>query len=90
MGPGVGAQGGLGDDDDIQRLLAFLVAQRRLVDPGLEVPLHRGLFEVVRREARVIDLAALLAPGPPPGVGASVRAVQRGITPALGTQGPVR
>ena len=46
--------------------------------------LHRGLFEVLRREVVVIDLRAILAVGTPPGIGAGVGDVQRGIAPQLG------
>ncbi len=86
MSAGLGAQVGLSDDDHIQRLLEFLVEQLRLVDTGLDVPLYRGLFEVVPREVVVIDLGAILAVGTPPGIGAGVGDVQRGIVPQLGNQ----
>ena len=86
MGAGLGAQVGLGDDDDIQRLRELLVEQLRLVQTGLDVPLHRGLFEVLPREVVVIHLAAILAMGAPPGIGAGVGEVQRRIAPQLGNQ----
>jgi hypothetical protein len=66
MGAGLGAQVGLRDDDDIERLLALLVEQLCLVDTGLDVPLHRGLFEVWPREVVVIDLGPYLRWGPRP------------------------
>ena len=56
MGSGLGAQVRLREDDDIQRLCELLVEQLRLVHTGLDVPLHRGLFEGVPREVVVIHL----------------------------------
>src|SRR6516164_4635814 len=45
MGADVGAQVGLDDDDDIQRLRELLVEQLRLVDTGLDVPLQETTVE---------------------------------------------
>ena len=78
MGTGLGAQVGLGKDDDIQRLCEPFVEQLRLVQAGLDV-LHRSLFEVLPWYVVVIHLAAIFAMGPPPGIGADVREVQSGI-----------
>ncbi len=86
MGAGVGAQVGLGDDDDIQRLCELFVEQLRLVETGLDVPLHRGLFEVLHGEVVVIHLVAILAMGTSPGIGSRVGEVQRRIVPQLGNQ----
>ena len=86
MGAGLGAQVRLRDDDDIQRVRELLMEQLRLVQAGLDVPLHRGLFEVWHRDVVVIDLVAILAMGAPPGIGAGVGEVQRRITPELGNQ----
>src|SRR5688500_5912452 len=80
------AQVGLGNDDDIERLLELLVKQLRLVETGLDVPLYRGLFEVVPREVVVIDLVAILAMGPSPGIGSGVREVQGRIALQLGNE----
>ena len=70
----------------MQRLCELLVEQLHLVHMGLEVPLHRGLFEVLRRQGVVSHLAAILAPGPPPGIGPGVGEVQCRIGPQLGKQ----
>src|SRR5262245_49135895 len=43
MGAGLGAQVGLGDDDDIQRLWELFVEQLRLVDRGVDVCVRGGL-----------------------------------------------
>jgi hypothetical protein len=63
-----------------------LVEQWCLVEAGLEVPFHGGLFEVLRRHVPIIHLAAILTAGPPTGVGTGVGAGQRRIAPQLGTQ----
>src|SRR5215475_9059716 len=86
MGSGLGAQVGLGEDDDIQRLCELFVEQLHLVHAGLDVPLHRGLFEVLRRQGVVSHLAAILATGTPPGIGLGVGEVQCRIGPQLGNQ----
>ena len=83
MGTGLGAQVGLGKDDDIQRLCEPFVEQLRLVAGGLDVSLHRSLFEVLPWYVVVIHLAAIFAMGPPPGIGADVREVQSGIASQL-------
>src|SRR5262249_13509960 len=71
MGARLGVQVGLSDDDDIQRLRALLVEQLRLIDPGLDVPLHGGLCEVLPWEVLVIHFVAILAMGTAPRIGAS-------------------
>ena len=86
MGAGVGAQVGLGDDDDMQRLRELLMEQVHLVDTGLHMPLHRRLFEVLHGEVGVIHLVAILAMRTSPSIGARVGEVQRGIVPQLGNQ----
>ena len=60
VGAGLGAQVGRGDDDDLERLLELLVEQLRLVDIGLDVPLQRGLFEVLPGEVVVTNPANTL------------------------------
>src|SRR5262245_2623442 len=86
MGSGVGAQVGLGDDDDIQRLWELFMEQLCLVDIGLDVPLHRGLFEVLCGEVVVIDLGAILAMGTSPRIGTGRGEVQGRIAPQLGNE----
>ena len=81
MGASLGAQVGLGEDDDIQGGCELFVEQLRLVHAGLDVPLHRGLFEVLRRDIVVIDLGAILATRASPGIGAGVGEIQRRIAP---------
>ena len=49
--------------------------------PSTVVSLRYGIWEVV-----VIDFVAIRAMGTPPGVGAGVGEVQRGIIPELGNQ----
>ena len=53
MGTGLGAQVGLGDNDDIQGLRELLVEQLHLVQACLDVPLHGRLFEVLHWEVVV-------------------------------------
>jgi hypothetical protein len=84
MSPGVRLQVHLDDDDDIQRVCECLVEQWRLVQTGLDVPLHRGLFEVLGRDVGVLPLAAIRAMRPPPGIGASGGEVQYRIVAQLG------
>jgi hypothetical protein len=79
----------LDDDDDIQRVCECLVEPWRLVQTGLDVSLHRGCFAALCREVVVLQRAAILAMRPPPGLGASIGAVQRRIAPPLGKQGHV-
>src|SRR2546422_9188117 len=70
-----------------QQLLELPVEQLRLVETGLDGPLHRGFLQVLRRQVVVIHLAAILAMGAPPSIGASVGAVQCPVVPRLGNQG---
>src|SRR2546426_10167398 len=86
MGLGLRAQVGLDDDDDIQWVHELLVEQLRLVQTGLDVPFHGGLFEVLRWHVGIVHLAAILTPGPSPGIGAGVGEVQGGIAPQLGNE----
>src|SRR5712691_2943027 len=90
MGAGLSVQVGLGDDDDIQRLRELLVEQLHLVQAGLEVPLHGGLFEVLHREVVVIYLVAILATGTSSGIGTGAGEVQGRIVPQLGNGGASR
>ena len=76
MGPSLGVQVGLDDDDDIQRLRELLVEQLCLVDTGLDRPFHSSVYEGLLWQVRVSYLAAILAPGPPSGIGAGVGEVQ--------------
>ena len=86
MGAGVGAQVGLGEDDDMQRLHELLMEHLHLVQAGLDVPLHGGLFEVWHWEVVVIHLVTILAPGTSPGIGAGGGEGQRHIAPQLGNE----
>ena len=87
MPPALRLQGHLGDDDDMQRLCECLVEPWRLVQTGLEVPRHSGLFAVVCRDMVVLQLVAIRAMRPPPGIGASRGEVQRRLASQLGNQG---
>ena len=62
------------------------VEQLRLVQAGLDVSLHRSLFEVLPWYVVVIHFAAIFAMGPPPGIGADVREVQSSIASQPGNQ----
>jgi hypothetical protein len=86
MGTGLGAQVGLGDDDDMQGVRELLMEQLHLVQAGLDVPLHGRLFEVLRWEVVVSHLVAILAPGPSPSIGTSRGEGQSGIAPQLGNE----
>jgi hypothetical protein len=86
VGAGLSLEGYFGDDDDIQRLCKRLVEQSRLGQPGLDVPLHGSLFEVLHRDVVVSHLAAIRAMRTPPGLGADVGEVQRRIASPLGHQ----
>ena len=86
MGPGLGTQVGLGDDDDIQGLRKLLVEHLHLVQAGLDVPLDGRLFERVHREVVIIHLGAILAPGTSPRIGTSIGEIQRRIVPQLGNE----
>lgn len=86
MPPGVGVQVHRDDDDDIQRVCECLVEHLRLVQTGLDVPLHRGLFAVWGRDIGVLHFAAIRAMRPPPGIGASLGDVPYRIVPQLGNQ----
>src|SRR3989442_2976933 len=86
MGAGLRVQVCLRNDDDIQRLREFLVEQLRLVQAGLDVPLHEGLFEIWLRDVVVMHLVAILAPWAPPSIRSCVGEVQRRIAPQLGNQ----
>ncbi len=86
MGTGLGVQVRLRNDDDIQRLRAFLVEQLRLVEAGLDVPVHGGVFEIRLWYVVVVNLAAILATGTSPSIGAGVGEVQGCITPQLGNE----
>ena len=57
-----------------------------LIDTGLDVPLHRGLFEVLPREVVVIDLVAMLAAGDHGRHRHRVGEVERRIAPQLGNE----
>ena len=84
MGTGGRAQVRLRDDDHMQWLRELPMEPVHRVPRGLDVSLSRGLCEVLHRELGVIDLAALLASGTPPGIRAARGEVQGGITPQLG------
>src|SRR5215468_5573320 len=86
MGMGVGAQVGLGKDDDIQRPRALLVEQLRLVDTGLDRPRHRGLLKVLPWEVGVIHFVAILAMGTSASIGPGIGEVQGRIAPQLGNE----
>jgi hypothetical protein len=73
----------------MQRLRALLGEPLRLGQAGLDVPLQSGLFERLPRDVVIIDLAAILALGAPPGLQASRGEVQRRIAPPLGNEVPV-
>jgi hypothetical protein len=75
MGSGLGAQVGLRDDDDIQRLGKLFVEQLHLVHLGLDVSFHGGRFAVLLWEVVVIDLVAIFATRTAPGIGTDVRKV---------------
>src|SRR5215211_5394600 len=83
MSAGLGAQVGLREEDDIQRLRELLVEHLHLVQAGLYVPLHGGLFEVLHREVVIMHLVAILATGTASAIEASVGEVQRRIAPQL-------
>lgn len=89
LGAGGGAQGGRGEEDAMPRRLARLVEPWRLRETGLEGSLPGRLCAVWPREVGVIDLRAIRAVGPPPGLGAGGGAVQRGSAPERGKQGHV-
>ena len=63
----------------------LLMEQWHLVQTGLDVPLHGGLFEVLDREVLVIHLVTILAPGLARHR-AGVGEVQRRIAPQLGNE----
>ena len=86
VGLGLGAQVGLGEDDDIHRLYALLVEQLGLGQEGLDMPLHRGLFQVLLRHVAGLHLPAILATGAPAGIGACRGEGQRRIVPQRGNQ----
>ena len=86
MGASLGAQVGLGEDDDMQRVCELLLEQLPLVQAGLDGPLHGGLFEVWHWEVVVIHLVAILATGTSPGIEAGVGEGQRRIAPQLGNE----
>ena len=86
MGLGLGAQVGLGEEDDMPRLYALLVEQWGLGQAGLGMPLPSGLLQGLVRYGVSLHLLAILAPGAPAGLGACLREVQRRIVAQLGNQ----
>ena len=56
---GFGAQVGLSDADDIERLLELFVEQLRLVDTGLDVLLHHTFRTLFPGVLRVCSRSAL-------------------------------
>jgi len=83
---GLRTQVGLDEEDDIQRLGKLLVQQLGLVHVGLNMPFHRGLFEVFLWHVGVIHFTAILATWPSSDIGTGVGEVQGGITAQLGNQ----
>ena len=86
MGPGLGMEVGLGDDDHSPELRKLLVEPWHLVQAGLEVPLDGRLLERVHREVVIIHLGASLAPGTSPRIGTRRGELQRRIVPQLGNE----
>src|SRR5439155_6071207 len=86
MGAGLGVQVRLRNDDDMQRLRAFLGEQLRLGEAGLDVPVHGGVVEIRLWEVVVINLAAIRATGTAPSRGAGGGEGQGCITPQLGNE----
>ncbi len=82
--PGLGAHGGLGEDDDRQWVRKRLVEQWHLGQADRAVPLHGRRFEVWRREGVVSPRVAILATGTAPSIGTRRREGQRRIVPELG------
>ena len=60
--------------------------QQRLVDTGLDVPLHRGLFKVLPWEVVVIHFVAILAMGTASSIETGIGEVQCRIAPQLGNE----
>ncbi len=87
MDPGLGAQGRLAEEDDLQGLRTRRVEPWRLVQTGLEGPLHAGLFEVLSRQLVVIHRAAILATGAPTGIRTGVGEGESRLVPPRGKQG---
>jgi hypothetical protein len=70
LGAGGGAQGGLGEEDDLQRVRVLLLEPWPRVHAGLAIPRHGGLFEVLDGEVGVLHLGTIRATGTSPGLGA--------------------
>src|SRR5207244_10205620 len=63
MGAGLGTQVRLHEENNMQGLRALLREHLHLVYTGPYMPLHGGLFEVLRWDVVVMDLTAVLALG---------------------------
>lgn len=86
MGLGLGAEVRFDNDDHSQRLRELLMKPLRLVEAGLDVPLHGGLLQVWQWDVVIIDLAAIRAMGTPSSLGAGVGEVQGRIVPQRGNE----
>jgi hypothetical protein len=70
----------------MQRLRELLMEELRLVEAGLDVPLHGGLLQIWPWDVVIIDLAAILARATPSSLGAGVGEVQGRIAPQRGNE----
>ena len=59
---------------------------RQLIDGRLKMSFHDSGFEKGRGHVLIIELAAILAPWPAPGIGAVIRQIQRAVVAQFADQ----